>query len=258
MTTRTRAEHGAPCWSDLWTSDVEGSRRFYAELFGWRAGEPDPTHGEYFMFMRGDAPVAGGMGPMADGAASNSWRIYLATDDSEASLKQAGSEGAEIVVGAMAVDDLGAQSVLVDPSGADVGMWQAGTFHGFSTLEEPGTPSWFELHTRDFDGATAFYRSVFGWDVVPLEGDPGMRYATVRLAGQTNDIAGILDISSLPGDARSRWYTYWQTSDVDATAARVSELGGSVLMEPTNTPYGRLATAADPAGAEFKLRGENL
>jgi uncharacterized protein len=258
MTTRDRAEHGAPCWTDLWTSDVAGSRRFYAELFGWSAEEPDPTHGGYFMFTRAGAPVAGGMGPMGDAPASDSWKIYIATDDIESSLKQAGAEGAEIVVPASPVDELGVQGVVVDPTGADVGMWQPGTFHGFSTLEEPGTPAWFELHTRDYDATTAFYRAVFGWEIVPLGGDPGMSYATVRLAGQTTDIAGILDISSVPGGARSRWYTYWHVGDVDAVAARVRELGGAVVMEPAATPFGRLATVADPAGAEFKLHGENV
>ena len=35
MTTRDPKLPGSPCWADLWTSDVEGSRRFYSELFGW-------------------------------------------------------------------------------------------------------------------------------------------------------------------------------------------------------------------------------
>ena len=26
---------GAPCWIDLFTSDTDGARAFYAELFGW-------------------------------------------------------------------------------------------------------------------------------------------------------------------------------------------------------------------------------
>jgi predicted enzyme related to lactoylglutathione lyase len=254
MTTEDRAQHGSPCWTDLWTSDVDGSRRFYAELFGWSADEPDPTHGGYFMFTRDGAPVAGGMGGMGDATPSDSWKIYLAADDIESSLTQAQSDGAQIVVEAMPVDELGVQSVLVDPTGAELGVWQQGTFSGFSALDEPGTPSWFELHTRDFDRAISFYRSVFGWETVPLEGNPDMRYSTVRLPGQTTDIAGILDISSVPDGEGSRWHTYWKVDDIDAVASRVTELGGSVVEAPTDTPYGRLATVSDPAGAVFKLR----
>ena len=58
MTTRATAPAGAPCWTDLWTSDVEGSRRFYADVFGWQAEEPSEEFGGYFMFTRDGAPVA--------------------------------------------------------------------------------------------------------------------------------------------------------------------------------------------------------
>jgi predicted enzyme related to lactoylglutathione lyase len=42
---------------------------------------------------------------------------------------------------------------------------------------------------------------------------------------------------------------------VDARLARAVELGGSVVMPAEDTPYGRIATAADPTGAQFKLIG---
>jgi hypothetical protein len=45
--------------------------------------------------------------------------------------------------------------------------------------------------------------------------------------------------------------------DADVTVAKVKALGGSVVMDPTDTPYGRLATVTDPSGAEFKLRRPN-
>src|SRR5579875_981066 len=82
MTTRETAPKGAPCWTDLWTSDVEAARRFYTQLFGWEAQEPDPGHGGYFMFARDGVPGAGGMGPMSDGPPPrNSWTPYFATAD---------------------------------------------------------------------------------------------------------------------------------------------------------------------------------
>ena len=56
MSTRDRAPLGAPCWADLWTSDVDGSRAFYSEVFGWEAQEADPQFGGYFMFTRDGCP----------------------------------------------------------------------------------------------------------------------------------------------------------------------------------------------------------
>src|SRR5580693_8579310 len=81
MPTRDTAPIGSPCWADLWTSDVEGARKFYGELFGWEAQEPSPEFGGYFMFTRNGIPMAGGMGDMGDIPAGNTWKIYLATDD---------------------------------------------------------------------------------------------------------------------------------------------------------------------------------
>ena len=42
-------------------------------------------------------------------------------------------------------------------------------------------------------------------------------------------------------------------ADTDAALERIVELGGSVAMPAENTPFGRLAQAADPTGALFKL-----
>jgi uncharacterized protein len=41
--------------------------------------------------------------------------------------------------------------------------------------------------------------------------------------------------------------------DADAALAQIVDLGGSIVMSAEDTPFGRLATAADPTGALFKL-----
>jgi len=48
-----------------------------------------------------------------------------------------------------------------------------------------------------------------------------------------------------------------EVDDVDAAVAKVKALGGSVVIEARETPYGRLAGVADPTGAQFKLRRAN-
>jgi len=255
MTTRESAPVGSPCWADLWTSDVEGSGRFYGELFGWEAQEPSPEFGGYFMFTRNGVPVAGGMGDMGDMKANNTWKVYLNCDDITKVLHVAASEGAQIISPAMAVADLGSQAVLVDPTGAAVGAWQAGTFPGFTVLDEPGTPSWFELHTRDHAKAVSFYRTVFGWDTKIAGDTDEFRYTTMANPSGEGDLAGIMDAKAwLPEGEASHWSVYWAVEDVAAAVATVKALGGSVVMDAQDTPYGTLAVVADPAGAQFKLR----
>jgi hypothetical protein len=49
---------------------------------GWEAGDPDPEFGGYFIFRRDGVDIAGGMGDMGeDMPATDTWRVYLATDD---------------------------------------------------------------------------------------------------------------------------------------------------------------------------------
>ncbi len=258
MPIRDSAPKGAPCWTDLWTSDVEGSRKFYSELFGWRAEEPSPEFGGYFMFTRNGVPIAGGMGDMGDMKANNTWKVYFATDDIAKTLHVAEDEGATIVAPAMAVADLGSQAVLLDPTGADLGAWQAGSFPGFTVLGEPGSPSWFELLTKDHATAVAFYRSAFGWDTDTMSDTDEFRYTTMRTPGGEGQLAGIMDASAfLPEGVPAHWSVYWETDDVDESVAKLKALGGSVVTDPEDTPYGRLATVADPAGAQFKLHTPN-
>jgi uncharacterized protein len=255
MATRDSAPVGSPCWADLWTSDVEGSRSFYSKLFGWEAQEPSPEFGGYFMFTRQGVPVAGAMGDMGEMTATDTWTIYLTTDDIAKTVAAAQAEGAEIVNPAMAVADLGIQAVLVDPTGAHLGAWEPGTFPGFTVLHDSGAPSWFELHTRDHAKAVAFYRSVFRWDTNSVGDSDEFRYTTMRDPGGGEDLAGVMDASAfLPEGVPSHWSVYWEVDDTDAAVEKVKALGGAVVMDPQDTPYGRLATVKDPAGALFKLR----
>ncbi len=258
MTTRDSAPIGSPCWADLWTSDVEGSRKFYGELFGWEAQEPSPEFGGYFMFTRNGVPTAGGMGDMGDMPANNLWKVYLATDDIAKTVETAEANGAQVISPAMPVADLGIQATLNDPTGAHHGAWQPGTFLGFTVLNEHGFPSWFELHTRDHAAAVAFYRTVYRWDTNTLGDSDEFRYTTMRDPEGKGDLAGIMDARAfLPDAVPAQWSIYWEVDQTDATVAMVKALGGSVVMDPQDTPFGRLATVLDPAGAQFKVRTSN-
>jgi uncharacterized protein len=255
MPIRTHASAGSPCWADLWTSDVEGSQRFYGELFGWEAQEPDPEFGGYFIFNRESVPVAGCMGDMGDMPANDTWKIYLDTGDITKTVELAEAAGAQIVAPSMPVGDLGIQAVLIDPTGATVGAWQAKTFPGFTVLNENGSPNWFELHTRDHAASVGFYSSVFGWTTNVIGDSDEFRYTTMRNPEGEDELAGIMDADSfLPQGLPAHWSVYWEVDDVDAALSAIESLGGSVETGARDTPYGRLAAAADPAGARFNLR----
>jgi predicted enzyme related to lactoylglutathione lyase len=143
---------------------------------------------------------------------------------------------------------------VLDPGGAGIGVWEPKQFFGFATYAETGAPSWWELLTTDYDNAVRFYRDVFRWDTATMGDSDDFRY-TVQMVGEDQS-AGIMDASGfLPEGVPSHWSVYFAVDDADEALERVTALGGSVVMPAEDTPYGRLATAADPMGAQFKLIG---
>jgi uncharacterized protein len=255
MPSRETAPIGSPCWVDLWTSDVEGSRAFYSELFGWEALEPSPEFGGYFMFSREGVPIAGGMGDMGEMRADNTWKVYFATDDIADALRRAEANGAQVLLPTMTVADLGAQAVLIDPTGVTLGIWQPETFQGFQVIAELGAPSWFELLSPQYSAAVEFYRSTLQLETKVMSDTDEFRYTTLMANAGTDEAAGIMDASAfLPEGVPSQWSIYWDVASVDEGVARVKALGGAVVQDPESTPYGRLASVTDPAGAVFKLR----
>lgn len=256
MPTRDSAPVGSPCWVDLTTSDTARSRDFYCAVFGWTAEDPAPEFGGYFNFVKDGERVAGCMAAQEGAGMPDMWSVYLATDDAAKTLEATTARGGQVFVDAMPVGDLGTMAYISDPGGAAVGIWQPGAFPGLRVVGEPGTPSWFELQTRSYDEVLGFYRDVFGWDTHPMSDTPEMRYTTVGEGDGAQ--AGVMDASRfLPEGVPSHWTVYFGVDDTDATLARIVELGGSIVDPAEDTPYGRLATATDPAGARFKLVAPN-
>jgi uncharacterized protein len=245
---------GAPCWIDLDSSDTAVAREFYTGLFGWTAGEASAEFGGYFMFFHNEAPAAGCM-PVMPGAVPNVWSVYLTVDDAQKTLDTAAAAGGQVIVPAMAVGDLGTMGVVLDPGGAAIGLWQPDQFTGIPNIGAASLPSWFELLTRDYENALTFYRDVFGWTISPMADTPDFRYST--LAHGDEQLAGVMDAGGFGPEVPTGWGTYFWVDDTDAALARVTELDGSVLRPAEDTPYGRLASAADPNGATFNLMAAN-
>jgi predicted enzyme related to lactoylglutathione lyase len=244
---------GAPCWTDLATSDLEGAERFYGEVLGWSAQHMGPNFGGYVNFLVDGDPVAGMMGNSAESGFPDAWTLYLACADARATVQAARDAGAEVVIEATDVMDLGVMALVRDVAGASIGLWQAGTFPGFQARGRAGAPVWHELHTRDHAGSVRFYEQAFGWKTSVMSDTDEFRY-TVLVDDAGTELAGIMDASAYqPAGTRALWQTYWGAADVDAALATVERLGGKVLEPAQDTPFGRLARAADPTGATFKL-----
>jgi predicted enzyme related to lactoylglutathione lyase len=119
------------------------------------------------------------------------------------------------------------------------------------TASTTGRFVWHELHTGDRPKAQKFYATLVGWEIKEVAMGPGEAYGLCLLGGK--DIAGITK-SMAPAHVPPHWLPYIGVDDVDASAAKATELGGKVLGAPMDIPnVGRFAVLADPLGAAFAI-----
>jgi predicted enzyme related to lactoylglutathione lyase len=122
------------------------------------------------------------------------------------------------------------------------------------TFHPPGAPSWVDLMSPDVDGSKTFYTAVFGWDAEDQFDDDGNRvYVMFRLDGKS--VAGLGgQPPGMPPGMPAVWNSYVATDDVAATAAEVTDAGGTVVMPPMQVfDSGEMAIFTDPTGATFSV-----
>jgi uncharacterized protein len=117
---------------------------------------------------------------------------------------------------------------------------------GERTSHPPGTFSWTDLATSDPDDAKRFYTGLFGWEFEdqPISGNGGV-YTMLRKDGK--DVAALFEArEGMP----TFWGSYVTVESADSAAARATELGGTLVMEPFDVmDVGRMAVVHDPTGA---------
>jgi len=116
-------EPGAPSWFELMTTDIEAARRFYADVFGWRAATDAGTG--YTEFFLRDTPggkagrAIAGMLARPAGMASipPSWLVYFDVADVDAAAIVATKLGGRTVVPPRDIPRVGRFAVLMDSTG---------------------------------------------------------------------------------------------------------------------------------------------
>jgi predicted enzyme related to lactoylglutathione lyase len=110
---------------ELATNDVAKAKTFYGKLFDWKLEDVPMGDGagNYTLIGVGDG-TAGGMmkNPMPN--APSMWMAYVLVDDIEASTKKAAALGGKVMKGVTEVMGMGWLSIIVDPTGAMLGLWK--------------------------------------------------------------------------------------------------------------------------------------
>ncbi|MDQ0822759.1 putative enzyme related to lactoylglutathione lyase [Arthrobacter sp. V4I6] len=248
---------GAPCWIDLMTSDTEKAKAFYGTLFGWTFQTGDEEKYGGYITAAKDGKTVAGMMQKDDAMAGmpDTWSTYLGSDDAAATVQAAVQHGGQIYLEPMDVPEQGRMAMIADATGASVGIWEPHEMPGYGLAAEPGTPAWHELHATDYDKAVKFYQDVFGWNTDVMSDTPEFRYTTLGAGDSAKP--GIMDASGyLPAEVPASWQIYFNVHDTDASIEKAVAMGATVIDGPDNTPFGRLATLADPTGAMFKIMAD--
>jgi uncharacterized protein len=251
MPARDSYAQGTPNWVDLQTTDQAAAKAFYAKVFGWGYDDQPMDEGAvYSIAQLGGARVAA-IAPQSPelraAGAPPMWNTYLAVDSVDEVAAKVGPAGGTVAMEPFDVMDAGRMAFVLDPGGAAVALWQANQHIGSSLVNEPGTVIWNELIT-DNPVAVTFYEQVLG--VTTATADMGAdKYTMFQVDGK--EVAGTTP--PMTAGVPNHWHVYFAVADADATAAKIQELGGSVMVAPFDTPIGKMAVVTDPQGAVFSL-----
>jgi len=106
---------------ELMTNDVAKAKAFYAGLFDWKL--EDVPGMDYTLIDVGEGTGGGMMKTMQPDSPSG-WTAYVAVDDANAATDKARSLGATICKEVTEIPGVGWFSIITDPTGATLALWQ--------------------------------------------------------------------------------------------------------------------------------------
>ena len=233
---------------------------------------PPGSEGKYFSARIRGGDVAAVSGMPEGGPPMATWNTYIWVDSADETASKVRDAGGQVLTEPFDVMDAGRMAVFADPEGAVFCVWQAKEHKGAQIVNEHGSLNFNDLHTRDPEGAKAFYGSVFGWETFSTRRrlpdlDPARlrRLPAARRSRAPRALGGGRRADGLRGRRREphpdspttsrtrppHWGVTFAVDDADAAASKATELGGKVLLPPMDAPWVRMTVIADPAGAMF-------
>ncbi|MEI9980654.1 MAG: VOC family protein [Edaphobacter sp.] len=112
------------CHVELASTDVAKAKTFYSTLFSWKLTDTDMGGGMIYTTFKPEGGPGGGMMQHPAPGAPSAWLPYVLVDDVAAATQKAQSLGAKIIRDKTEVPQMGWFSIITDPTGAHLGLWQ--------------------------------------------------------------------------------------------------------------------------------------
>lgn len=247
-----RYPDGVFSWVDLGTTDPAAAKAFYGGLFGWSFVDLPTGQGTVYSMAQIEGYNVAGLGPMDPNMQAQGippfWSSYVNHSDVDAVAGKAAAAGGNTLFPPMDVLESGRMAMIQDPTGATFGVWQPRDHTGAQLVNIPNTLVWNELQTPDVKKARDFYADVFDWTYdVNADG-----YVACKQGDRVQ--AGMMQMDESWGDVPPNWSIYFLVEDVESLAAKVKELGGTVLVPTTPAgDLGKFSVVQDPQGGIFSM-----
>jgi uncharacterized protein len=261
MGKRTSYEPGTFSYVELHTTDTEGAKSFYGDLFSWQGEDvPIPEEaggGTYTLLKLGGETVAAltpQAPPQRDAGVPPNWLSYVTVASADDAGTRAGELGGAVHAGPFDVMDFGRMAVIGDPTGAMFAVWQAGSSIGATQVNDPGCLTMNELSTNDVERAEGFYSGLFGWTFDQLDTGEAPPYWAIHHGGAARGLnGGMRELAPQQTEAGipPHWMPYFTVESTDETVSAATRAGGGVLAPAFDIPAGRIAVLHDPQGAAF-------
>jgi len=248
MGERTSYAPGTFSWAELATSDADGAKSFYTTLFGWTYDDRPAGEGMiYSMANRDGKAVAALFGSDEP----PHWNCYVTVASADDATAKAGELGANVLAEPFDVMEVGRMSVIADPTGAALCLWEPRTNIGAALVNTPGAMTWNDLVTPDPEAAAAFYGALFGWTSEEIPGAGG--YRVIYNGERSNGGIMPLDPDRMGPETPPSWMPYFGHEDVERLVREIDGAGGRVFNGPMHMPQGTIAVLGDPQGAVFAV-----
>lgn len=121
------------------------------------------------------------------------------------------------------------------------------------SIPPSGSFVWHELMSPDPAKAEAFFGALLGWTFTHKDMGEMGSYTLCWQDGR--EIAGMMKMEGPMWDGiPPHWMNYINVADIDASTAKVTELGGEICVPTFEVPeIGRMAVIKDPTGAAISL-----
>jgi predicted enzyme related to lactoylglutathione lyase len=247
-------------WHELMTTDPKGAKAFYTEVIGWKTEAFGDSQGPepYEMWVSDQGPMGGVMrlpDEVKKMGVPPHWMGHVAVANVDETVAKAKAKGGQVHVPPTDIPKVGRFSVIADPQGASLSVFQPeGTMDPMDTSKQ-GQVSWNELYANDAKEALAFYQDLFGWEI-QQEMDMGQA-GTYFIFGKGDKQYGGAMSKTPDMPMPPSWVYYVQVDDLDSAIKRANDKGAKTIFGPIEVPGGsRVAQFTDPQGAMFALHGK--